>query len=141
MGKTTIRVGCVALVDIVAQTINYAGSTMAGPTIFAIVYSSVTVWCALLSRVVLGRTMTRSQWASVAVVFAGLGATGLRSLELGPNVVRGTILVGFGSALHALMYVLSEAVMNGGRDGCHGGDNNADNDGEKEEEKPLSARR
>merc|ERR1719210_998258 len=85
--------------------------------------------------------MTRSQWASVAVVFAGLGATGLRSLELGPNVVRGTILVGFGSALHALMYVLSEAVMNGGRDGCHGGDNNADNDGEKEEEKPLSARR
>jgi len=45
-------------------------------------------------------------------VFFGLGVTGLSSLDLGTEVVRGTALVTFGSALHALMYVLSELIMN-----------------------------
>lgn len=114
--KTTIKTGSVAVIDMVAQTINYSGATMAGPTIFAIVYSSVTIWTALLSRVLLKREMSCLQWLSVAIVFLGLGVTGLSSLDLGPEVVTGTALVAFGSALHALMYVLSELVMNDGKE-------------------------
>mmetsp|Transcript_21756 Transcript_21756/g.47283 ORF Transcript_21756/g.47283 Transcript_21756/m.47283 type:complete len:360 (-) Transcript_21756:240-1319(-) len=114
--KTTVKTGAVAAIDIVAQTMNYSGATMAGPTIFAIVYSSVTIWCALLSRVFLQRKMSNMQWLSVAIVFVGLGVTGFASLDLGPEVTRGTFLVALGSALHACMYVLSEAVMNDGKE-------------------------
>ncbi|KAL7547155.1 hypothetical protein ACHAWF_010472 [Thalassiosira exigua] len=110
--ERTIKAGLVATIDIVAQTMNYSGATMAGPTIFAIVYSSVTIWCALLSRVLLKRKMSPLQWLSVVIVFLGLGITGLSSLDLGPEVLVGTALVAVGSALHALMYVLSEMVMN-----------------------------
>eukprot|EP00579_Thalassiosira_antarctica_P006760 CAMPEP_0201888966 /NCGR_PEP_ID=MMETSP0902-20130614/28830_1 /ASSEMBLY_ACC=CAM_ASM_000551 /TAXON_ID=420261 /ORGANISM="Thalassiosira antarctica, Strain CCMP982" /LENGTH=349 /DNA_ID=CAMNT_0048419381 /DNA_START=174 /DNA_END=1223 /DNA_ORIENTATION=+ len=110
--KTTFKTGGVATIDIIAQTMNYSGATMAGPTIFAIIYSSVTIWCALLSRVLLKREMSCLQWISIAIVFVGLGVAGFSSLDLGPEVAIGTALVAFGSALHALMYVLSEAIMN-----------------------------
>ena len=107
----TLKTALVASIDIVAQTMNYSGVTLAGPTIFALIYSSVTIWCALLSRLLLKREMSKLQWVAVAIVFIGLGITGLSSLEYGPDIARGTILIGLGSALHALMYVLSEMVM------------------------------
>lgn len=106
-----LKVGSIALVDVVASTMNYTGSTMAGPTIFAIVYSSVTVWCAILSRIVLHRRMSYLQWLGVVLVFGGLTVTATDSASLGPSVLNGALLVTVGSALHALMYVLSEAVM------------------------------
>ena len=82
------------MIDIIAQTMNYSGAIMAGPTIFAIVYSSVTIWCALLSRILLNRKMTQLQWLSIVIVFIGLGITGLSSLDLGKDVIQGTALVG-----------------------------------------------
>jgi len=111
------KAGTLAIVDIVAQTLNYTGSTMAGPTIFAIIYSSVTIWCAVFSSCVLNRSMSLWQWVGVALVFSGLAITGLQSVDLGPQVFHGSALIMVGSALHALMYVFSEHVMNG-----HGND-------------------
>ena len=91
---TTIKTASVAMIDIIAQTMNYSGAIMAGPTIFAIVYSSVTIWCALLSRILLNREMTQLQWIAIVIVFIGLGITGLSSLDLGKDVIQGTALVG-----------------------------------------------
>lgn len=102
--------------DIIAQTMNYSGATMAGPSIFAIVYSSVTIWCALFSRVMLKRKMTALQWIAIVIVFVGLCITGFASLDFGDEVAGGTLLIVFGSALHALMYVLSEVIMNTGKE-------------------------
>ena len=110
--STTAKTSFIAAIDIVAQTMNYSGATLAGPTIFAVVYSSVTVWCALFARLVLGRRMSTQQWAAVLVVFVGLGVTGLATVDLGSDVVEGTLLVGVGSAMHGMMYVLSESLMN-----------------------------
>ena len=45
---------------------------MAGPTIFAIIYSSVTIWAALYSQVLLQRSMDFYQWMAVLAVFGGL---------------------------------------------------------------------
>jgi drug/metabolite transporter (DMT)-like permease len=109
--RILLRSACVAGFDIVAQTMNYTGATMAGPTIFAIIYSSVTVWTAVFSRLLLSRSLNLCQWLGVGMVFLGLGLTGLNSVQLGPDVLRGAILVIFGSAMHALTYVLSEALM------------------------------
>ena len=64
-----------AVVDGLAQGLNYTGSTLAGPTLFAIVYSSVTVWTAVWARLILHRRLSLLQWMAVAWVFLGLTVT------------------------------------------------------------------
>ena len=104
----------VSLMDILAQAMNYTGASLAGPTIFAIVYSSVTVWTAVFSRVFLKRSLEWLQWFAVWVVFGGLVLTATHSVAVGPDVGRGTLLILVGSCLHAGMYVMSEAIMREG---------------------------
>eukprot|EP00591_Stephanopyxis_turris_P007021 CAMPEP_0195524450 /NCGR_PEP_ID=MMETSP0794_2-20130614/24281_1 /TAXON_ID=515487 /ORGANISM="Stephanopyxis turris, Strain CCMP 815" /LENGTH=304 /DNA_ID=CAMNT_0040654671 /DNA_START=367 /DNA_END=1281 /DNA_ORIENTATION=+ len=115
MSWTTLsKTACLAVVDVVAQTMNYTGSVFAGPTIFAIVYSSVTVWCAVLSRVLLGSHISCFQWLGVMLVFGGLALAAIGSASLGAHVFHGAMLITLGSCLHALMYVMSESIMNRG---------------------------
>jgi len=45
--KTTIKTASVASIDIIAQTLNYTGMVYAGPTLFAIIYSSGKSKCSL----------------------------------------------------------------------------------------------
>ena len=84
---------------------------MAGPTIFAIVYSSVTIWTALYSYLLLSRKLTVLQWMGVITVFLGLVITSINSVSVGRHVFNGTILITIGSSMHALTYVLSEIIM------------------------------
>jgi drug/metabolite transporter (DMT)-like permease len=111
--KLMLQAAGIACFDVFAQTLNYTGATLSGPTIFAIVYSSVTVWTAVFSRLLLQRRLLVCQWLSVCVVFGGLVITALDSISLGPDVVNGTLLILFGSSMHAITYVWSECVMIG----------------------------
>ena len=70
-----LRAIALAVVDGFAQGLNYTGSTLAGPTLFAIVYSSLTVWTAVWARIVLDRRLSLLQWMAVAWVFVGLTVT------------------------------------------------------------------
>jgi len=114
--STLVRTGCVASFDIVGQTMNYTGAAIAGPTVFAIIYSSVTVWTAVFSTVILRRHMNNNQWLGVATVFGGLAITAFNSVSLGPQVFHGAIMITIGSAAHSLTYVYSEAIMTNGDD-------------------------
>ena len=107
----TLKICLIALFDLGAQAMNYTASTLAGPTLFAIIYSSVTVWTAVFSRVFLRRRMNPRQWLGVFIVFGGLCVTGISSVELGEKVMRGSLLVTIGSMMHAMTYIMSEAVM------------------------------
>jgi hypothetical protein len=109
--STILKASLIACFDIAAQSLNYTGASLAGATIFAMVYSSVTVWTAIFSRVFLGRILTRQQFCAVLVVFAGLCMTGLDSFTLGVDVAHGTILIFLGSCMHGATYVMSEAIM------------------------------
>ena len=109
--RTIFKASGIALFDICATSMNYTGASLAGPTIFAIVYSSVTVWTAVFSRIFLGRFLIRGQWCGVVTVFGGLALTATDSLTLGDDVVDGLFLVIAGSAMHALTYVMSEGIM------------------------------
>ena len=104
----------IACFDLSSQTLNYTGSAMAGPTIFAIIYSSIAVWTAVFSRVLLSRSLTPWQWLGVLTVFGGLAITGFDSVSMGRDVFRGSCLVTVGSMMNALTYVMSEAVMTKG---------------------------
>ena len=109
--KVILQACSIAIWDIMSTSMNYTGASLAGPTIFAIVYSSVTVWTALFSQLFFGRRMNFYQWLGVVTVFGGLTLTASDSTQLGPSVWRGLLFVLFGSAMHALTYVMSEAVM------------------------------
>lgn len=109
--KAIVRACSVACLDILAQSINYAGNTLSGPTVFAIIYSSVTIWAALYSRILLGRELNVVQWVGMAIVFCGLSMTALHSINVGHSVFLGACLVLAGSSLHAMTYVISEKIM------------------------------
>jgi drug/metabolite transporter (DMT)-like permease len=66
------KASCIAGFDFLAQALNYTGSAMCGPTVFAIIYSSVTVWTAVFSWVVLKRSLNLPQWVGIISVFGGL---------------------------------------------------------------------
>lgn len=101
----------ITFIDIFAQSLNYTGSMLSGPTIFSIIYSSVTVWAALYSRLLLARKQSFLQWTGIVTVFLGLTITAFDSVTIGPDVFRGALMVVFGSSFHALTYVLSEIIM------------------------------
>ena len=110
--KMMTRAGGITLFDITAQAMNYTGAALAGPTIFAIIYSSVTVWTAVFSRLLLKRTLLWQQWLGILIVFGGLALTATdHSVKMGSSVAKGLVLVMIGSALHGLCYVLCEVVM------------------------------
>lgn len=110
--RKTQAVG-VAAFDVCAQAMNYTGASLAGPTVFAIIYSSVTIWTAIFSRVLLARTMHHRQWLAIGIVVVGLSLTAWDSVQIGPDVSHGTILIVAGSAMHAATYVFSEQLMLG----------------------------
>ena len=114
--RALCNASCIAAFDFVAQALNYTGAGNAGPTLFAIIYSSVTVWTAVFSWVFLKRSLNLSQWIGIITVFGGLAITSLDSMAMGREVFIGSIFVVIGSMIHALTYVASEAVMTKGED-------------------------
>ncbi|CAB9496767.1 Transporter permease protein [Seminavis robusta] len=107
-----LRAASITLFDIAAQALNYTGAALAGPTIFAIVYSSVTVWTAVFSRILLKRHLLPGQWIGIVIVFSGLALTATdNSVQVGSGVSHGLLLVTIGSAMHGLTYVMCEIVM------------------------------
>jgi drug/metabolite transporter (DMT)-like permease len=80
----------------------------AGSAIFAVIYSSVTIWAALLSRVLMQRVLTIWQWCGIFVVFFGLAITGFEAKNQGDRVFLGASMVTMGAFLHALSHALSE---------------------------------
>ena len=106
-----IKASCIALFDIFAQSMCYTGNNLAGPTIFAIIYSSVTIWTALFSKVLLSRSLSKFQWLGVCFVVIGLSLTAKDSSKVGQRVFLGAMLILVGSSFHGLTYVMSEIIM------------------------------
>jgi len=106
-----LKAAGIAFFDIFAQSLTYTGNNMAGPTIFSIIYSSVTIWSAIFSKVVLSRSLARPQWFGVLLVVLGLSLTAMDSISLGPLVFLGACFILVGSSFHGLTYVMSEWIM------------------------------
>ncbi|CAE7480314.1 unnamed protein product [Symbiodinium natans] len=100
----------VALFGISAQSLNWTGNMLAGSSVFAVVYASVTIWSAVLSWLLLQRVLTLWQWLSIIAVFAGLAVTGVDARSTGDCIFLGTCMIGAGTILHATCHVLSEML-------------------------------
>jgi hypothetical protein len=121
--KNVTYASLVCIFDIGCTAMNYTGAVLAGPTIFAIVYSSVTIWTALFSKLFLARTINTGQWCGILIVFVGLITTSMDTVGNTTNnnnsiinnyddtVVVGFFMILIGSAMHAMTYIMSEALM------------------------------
>jgi len=100
----------IAAVDLISQVLNFSGNMKAGSAIYAVIYASVTVWCAVLSRLFLQRVLSAWQWCAIVVVFTGLAITAIDARVSGDDVFLGAVMICVGAVLHAFMYVMSECV-------------------------------
>lgn len=98
-------------IDIISQTLNLLGLLYAGSLLFTILYSSCTLWTAILSYVILKRTLHPMQWLSVVTIFIGLCVASAGSIADGKNVMTGSFMIVAGSIFHSLTYILSEKLM------------------------------
>mmetsp|Transcript_8098 Transcript_8098/g.19595 ORF Transcript_8098/g.19595 Transcript_8098/m.19595 type:complete len:370 (-) Transcript_8098:35-1144(-) len=114
--RSALRACGVSMWDLIATGMNYMGAALAGPAIFGIVYSSVAIWTAVLSRILVKRRMSLWQWACVFVVFSGLALTAVDASHNRNGVRKGAVLVLVGSMMHGLFYVMSEYIMTHGDD-------------------------
>jgi hypothetical protein len=62
---------CLCGCEISSSCLHMIGMLLSGPTLVTLVYSSITITTALISRALLGRVLTAQQWFSLLVVAAG----------------------------------------------------------------------
>ncbi|GIQ90134.1 hypothetical protein KIPB_012808, partial [Kipferlia bialata] len=102
----------VSIVDVTASTIVIFGQLWVGSAMYTIVYSSVPIWAAIGSRVLVGRKLSQQQWLYIGTVVAGLGISGVDALnQPGDRIVMGSLVTLLGTILHSCTYFLAEAVL------------------------------
>lgn len=101
-------------IDVVSQFLCQYGLTLAGSSLYCIIYSSSTIWIAIQSRFLIGRRLAWGQWTGCAVVVGGLAVSG-GSITLddksNTDVAVGAAMVLVGAASHALTWVLVEMLL------------------------------
>eukprot|EP00418_Pyrodinium_bahamense_P043419 CAMPEP_0179202650 /NCGR_PEP_ID=MMETSP0796-20121207/100945_1 /TAXON_ID=73915 /ORGANISM="Pyrodinium bahamense, Strain pbaha01" /LENGTH=339 /DNA_ID=CAMNT_0020907379 /DNA_START=223 /DNA_END=1242 /DNA_ORIENTATION=+ len=108
-----------ALMDIVSYVQLFAGVALAGAQTKSILYSSSILWSAVLSRVLLGKVLSKAQWGSITLLFLGLllksGAGGkVAAGAASTSFALGVGLILAGCFTHALVNVRNEALISKG---------------------------
>ncbi|CAK0865183.1 unnamed protein product [Prorocentrum cordatum] len=101
---------CIAVIVVVSQSLNRTGNVLAGSAMCAVIYSSSTIWNALLSRMILKRVLTLWQWCGIVVVVLGLAIASIEAKGQGERIFLGAAMITVGALLHSLGHVLSEFV-------------------------------
>jgi drug/metabolite transporter (DMT)-like permease len=103
----------VALFDLADTGLTVFGLKTVGSSVYIVVFSSVTVWTAMIRWCILKRAISALQWAGVLTITAGLAVAGVAGQSQGFNAVFFLgVLSTLGAALcDAFMYVSSEKAM------------------------------
>lgn len=84
-----------------------------GSGIYQVIYSSVVVFTAILSRIFLKKKLTPKQWMSLIVITSGLSLSAIGKSG-GASGIMGTIGIAmtvFGTICYAIVYVLNERLL------------------------------
>lgn len=102
----------------IAQIFLLNGMMLAGASIFTVIYSSITIYTAIFSYLVLGRRLAVGQWMGIFITVFGLGLASEGAGKEGSTIVAGVCLISIGSIMHSLIYVLTEYLMGHVEDPC-----------------------
>jgi drug/metabolite transporter (DMT)-like permease len=117
----------VCAIDLVSQALVMYGQLKVGGGLYVVLYSSCTVWTAILSRILLHKQLTFQQWLAVLEVTAGLILSNLNVMlstsSAGPGatsmveILTGSLVLLLGSIFHSLTFVATEWLLAGQQDG------------------------
>ncbi|KAF8952710.1 hypothetical protein BGZ46_003393, partial [Entomortierella lignicola] len=112
----------VAVMDVIANALVTVGFFYVGSGMYQVIYSSIVIWCAILTRIFLGRKLNVIQWLSIFGVTLGLAISAVGTVKNespdddGP--VQSWLEKSFGAMitlgatfLYACVYVLSDKVL------------------------------
>ena len=104
----------IAVCDFLGTAGTTIGLELAGSAIFGIIYSSVTVWTALFTCLILRKGQSAVKMVGIASVVAGLALPTLDAAdtsESGRSVLIGIVLTFVGTLFYALEYTLCERAF------------------------------
>lgn len=101
----------IAIVEAISQALVLDGLLFAGSAIFTVAFSSVTIYTAILSYIVLGRILNYKQIFGMIVVVIGLAFGAIDAGSLGNDVLIGSIFILLGAFFHSVNYIISECTL------------------------------
>ncbi|KAF9929631.1 hypothetical protein BGZ65_005711, partial [Modicella reniformis] len=110
----------VAIMDVVANALVTVGFFYVGSGMYQVIYSSIVIWCAILTRIFLSRKLNNIQWLAIVGVTLGLAISAVGTVQdVSPDgPVQSWLEKSFGALvtlgatfLYACVYVLSDKVL------------------------------
>eukprot|EP00033_Pygsuia_biforma_P002881 GCRY01003178.1.p1 GENE.GCRY01003178.1~~GCRY01003178.1.p1 ORF type:complete len:410 (-),score=65.51 GCRY01003178.1:37-1266(-) len=99
------------VLDVCGNVCSAVGLVLAGSGLYQTLYSSMVVFSAIVSRIVMKRVLNQLQYVALALLVLGLSLTTTSGLHLGASVFWGALITFLGTALYSLQYVLSERIL------------------------------
>ncbi|KAI7876998.1 hypothetical protein K492DRAFT_198070 [Lichtheimia hyalospora FSU 10163] len=108
-----------AVLDVVANFCVTLGFSVIGSGMYQVIYSSVVIWCAILTYIFMGRTLTRLQWIAIFGTSAGLALSSFGNFDVNDNdeeqgaakLMLGTIMTMGGTFFYSCVYVYSDCIL------------------------------
>ncbi|KAG0238601.1 hypothetical protein BGW42_004363 [Actinomortierella wolfii] len=110
----------VASMDCIANALVTIGFFYVGSGLYQIIYSSIVIWCAILTRIFLSRRLRKLQWVAIFGVTIGLAISAVgKAQDASPDGVKqswlersfGSLITMGATFLYACVYVLSDKVL------------------------------
>ncbi|KAI8083075.1 uncharacterized protein BX664DRAFT_339766 [Halteromyces radiatus] len=107
-----------AILDVVANFCVTLGFSLIGSGMYQVIYSSVVIWCAILTYFLMDRTLTKVQWFSIFGTSAGLAICSLGNMNSsdldssnGFLLMFGTLMTLGGTFFYSCIYVYSDYML------------------------------
>ncbi|SAL99950.1 hypothetical protein [Absidia glauca] len=107
-----------SVLDVFANFCVTVGFSIVGSGMYQVIYSSVVIWCAILTYFLMGRTLTKLQWVAIIGTSSGLaicslGNMGISSDDSGSAAILmvGTLLTLGGTFFYSCIYVYSDYIL------------------------------
>ena len=82
-----------------------------GRGLFQVAFSSVAIFSAIYSRVILKTFITPLQWFGIVVVTVGLVVSPFSSNTSGSSPITGILLTLLGAQFYAISYIVNEYII------------------------------
>ncbi|CAO3657287.1 unnamed protein product [Mucor hiemalis] len=117
--KSVIRL---AVLDVFANFCVTVGFSIVGSGMYQVIYSSVVIWCAILTFLFMGRKLSKLQWIAIFGTSAGLAISSLGNFTVEKAVTSeqaaktallmfGTLMTLGGTFFYSCVYVYSDYIM------------------------------
>lgn len=95
-------------IDVAGTSLTLFGQILCGSGIYIVIYSSLTVWSAIGSRIMMKKHFNIWQIIGIVVVTLGLAVSGVASLDEGSSIIIGVCITLVGTIFHSAVYWLNE---------------------------------